>query len=223
MSFVYEKPKIKETLGDPISDSIETHPCYAQIRANKITGSTYLYGSDFNHQSWIAITIHKSELHRSLSKDWPFEREPYIEVYLSEAQWASFVSSMHLGSGIQCSLTQLQRQDIPQLPKPTKRLEQFKSEAITCAQDSIENLDKLEEKIEELKLSDKKKKELLQEIEFAKRGISSSIEFIGEQFGKHLEDNIEKAKIEVEAYIQNTISRTGLEVLQGKSPLLIDK
>jgi hypothetical protein len=99
----YQDPTI-EKVDSPISDSVEKHPAYAQIGASRVSGGTYLYGSNFAHQHYVTISITKSELNRSLSRDWASGGEEYIEVALSEAQWASFVSTLNSGTGIQCTL-----------------------------------------------------------------------------------------------------------------------
>lgn len=65
-----------EVKGDGHSgrESRITHPAFAQIGASRVSGSVNLYGSEFNHQHFITISIHRSELNRSLSRDWPFAR-----------------------------------------------------------------------------------------------------------------------------------------------------
>ena len=97
-----------EKVGSNITETVESHPAYAQISASRVSGQTNLYGSDFSHQNYVTISIHASELHRSLSRDWAFSRREYIEVAMSESQWAAFVSSMNVGCGIQCTLSHLE-------------------------------------------------------------------------------------------------------------------
>ena len=69
------------------------HPSFAEIQVSRINGHKVLYSSDFNSHNYIALRIHKSEMIRDLSHDWHHEREQYIEVAMSEAQWATLVSS----------------------------------------------------------------------------------------------------------------------------------
>ncbi|KKL96942.1 hypothetical protein LCGC14_1839510, partial [marine sediment metagenome] len=97
-----QEPTIEVTKDDPINDTVERHPAYAQIGAMRVSGShgAYLYGSDFRHQHYIMIQIHDSVLHRSLSGDRAHSGKRLIEVALSEAQWATFVSSLNQGSGV---------------------------------------------------------------------------------------------------------------------------
>lgn len=93
-----------------------THPAFAQIAASRVNGSTVLYGSDFVHYAAIRIRIHTSTQYRSLAHDRYHERENLVEVELSEAQWAHFISSLNMGSGSPCTLTSLGGKMVPGLP-----------------------------------------------------------------------------------------------------------
>lgn len=215
----FQEPTIEKRENDPISDSVEKHPAYAQIGASRVSGHTYLYGSDFDHQHYVTISIHRSELHRSLSRDWPFAREEYIEVSLSEAQWATFVSSMNVGHGVQCTLNNIGGKSIPQIPAHKNRQAQFKADGSETLAEAGQNLEKLKKGIHACALSAKAKKELLWNIELIERSLGSSVEFVANQFGEHIEKVTEHAKIEVNAYIQSAILRSGIEALKGTTPI----
>jgi hypothetical protein len=124
----FEHPTIERRENDPLSDSVERHPAYAQIGASRVSGRAFLYGSDFDHHAYMTISIYKSELHRGLSCDRAFSRGEIIEVALSEAQWATFVSTLNVGSGVQCTIQHLNRERVPQLPEAPKRKTQFQEE-----------------------------------------------------------------------------------------------
>jgi len=100
-----QEPTIEVKKGPGNADeAVEQHPAYAQIGANRVSGGAYLYGSDFKHQHYITIQIHDSELHRQLSGDRAHSKRRLIEIAMSEAQWATFVSSLNQGGGVQCTL-----------------------------------------------------------------------------------------------------------------------
>src|SRR5262245_60626587 len=128
MSVKYQEPTIVDS-DSLTSETIERHPAYGQIGASRVSGQTFLYGTDFAHQNYIIIEISRSELHRGLSNDWPFGRDKLIELALSEAQWATFVSSLNCGQGVQCTLTDFNRESIPQIPAIKSRKAQFQAEA----------------------------------------------------------------------------------------------
>jgi hypothetical protein len=209
-----EEPVV-EKVDDPTVEEKITHPAFGQISASRVNGSANLYGSDFNHNNFISIRISHSELKRGLSRDWAFCNDEITEVWLSEAQWATFVSSMNAGSGVQCTLRHINRKPIPLLPNPKERAEQFKKEASETTQEASKALQELNELINASNLSNKAKKEFNWKIEKASRAIGSSVDFVLKSFGEHMENTVEKAKIEVEAYINDRIQRAGLKALVG--------
>lgn len=219
-----EEPVRTETDRFSKDDTISTHPAYGQITLHKINGSSVLYGSDFVHHQCVRITIHRSELNRSLSQDWHHQRDTLIEVDLSEAQWANYVSSFNLGSGVPCTLRYVANDEVPikpYLPDPDLRRE-YSVEVAKRLDDAALSLYKLKEKIkaETIKLPKKVQAELLEPIERAITQIKSNVPFVKESFDKHVEDSIEKAKVEVNAYATNIIMRAGLEAIEQRKQLL---
>ena len=67
-----------------------------------------------------------------------------IEVAMSEAQWATFVSSLNQGSGVQCTLDySMQDGSIPAIAAPKDRRTQFSQELqerFAIAQGALTNL-----------------------------------------------------------------------------------
>jgi hypothetical protein len=211
--------KIQEPTVHPdesaVGGEIYRHPAYAQIGASRVSGSVRLYGSDFNHQNFVRIRIGQSELHRSLSNDWPYGGgRAYIEVDVSEAQWATFVSSMNVGLGVQCTLRYKDGEEIPEIAPPKEdRQEQFTAEAHEAASDALNLLDALSEEIEGLKVSGVQKNTLRARVRMARQRLESSIPFVMQQFAEHMEETVEKAKIEVNAYVTGATMRAEVEAL----------
>lgn len=205
--------------SDPMfgrGETRERHPAYAMIGASRVTGGKVLFGSDFVHQNYIVVRIHAASVRRGLSNDWESTegRLPYIEVALSESQWAGFVSRMNVGDGVPCTALFTQEQGyIPQIPEPPNRTKQFGNEMNELAKNGKDALKTLRAKINEMKISEKQRKELLWQAELAERAIGGSAEFIQEQFGEHMEKTKDAAKTEVYAFIESHIKRSGLEAL----------
>ena len=193
----YENPITTNDEG-PMGGTTSTHPAFAQIQASRVQGQTFLYGSGFVHNGYISVTISRSQLKRSLSRDWFFGRNELIEVAMSEAQWASFISSMNMGSGVPCTISHIDRHQVPQLPNPPKETGQFDNELKERLGIVEDALKKLGEQINTMPVSEKKKKELLDSLGSAMRNLTPNLKFVSDQFGEHMEDTIEKAKIEVE-------------------------
>lgn len=203
------------------SSSLETHPAFGQIGASRVTGHAYLYGSDFSHQHYVTVRISGSELKRSLSNDWPHPTRELIEVSLSEAQWATFVSSLNCGSGVQCTISHIGMKQMPEIAAPKDRRHQIKTEADETMADGMAALKRLRAKINEMKVSQKQKDILLGALDTAERELNQNLPFVAEQFAEHIENVTEHAKIEVNAYIQSAIVRAGMKSLQDSSPIAL--
>ena len=219
-----EEPTVVEN-KTPMGGVEYSHPAYGDISASRVTGHMNLYGSEFHHHGFITIRISHAKFTRSLSRDWHFKGDDIVEVALSEAQWAHFVSSMNHG-GTQCTINALGRGTgyVPRLPDPPSRQDQFNSELKKTMERSQDILNALIEKIRAMKISEKAKTELIRGINMAQSGISNNAEFVAESFSEHMEETTERAKCEVNAYIQGQIRLAGMEAIaEGKSPLLLDK
>lgn len=200
-----------------VGGTVFSHPAYAQISASRVTGSTVLYGSDFRHRGYVRIRISRSTLRRTLSSDWPHSDQlPYIEVDLSEAQWAHFVSSMNIGEGTQCTLRRHAGMTVPELPEPTDRQSQFSEESDERMRQAMDSLDQLASALAGSGLSSKRLSELQGFVRSACQNIGANREFVAEQFSEYMERTTESAKIEVNAYAMNALRHAGLESLASK-------
>jgi hypothetical protein len=189
------------------------HPAYGMIGASRVSGGTMLYGSDFQHNSFIRITVRESYLKRGLSTDWPHGHDELIELDVSEAQWAQFVSAMNVGFGVQCTLRHVQGEFRPGLPKPASRVDQFAGEAKAKLTRALDELTALHSAIDELKLSEKQKNALKSHVQQARQQFTSNLPFVLQQFKEHMEETVHKARTEVNAYAVHALMKTGLAAL----------
>ena len=208
-------------VNSAVSETVTTHPAYAQIGVHRVSGGhKVLYDSDFQHQHYVVIRIARSQLHRGLNRDWHFERDELIEVALSEAQWATFVSSPNMGSGVPCTLQRLKGEEIPKLPDPINRADQFGTELSNKLAGCQAVLDDLLAQISDSGLSKVKQQQLTASVHKVKQEIGCNANFVVEQFDEHTETTIEKAKQELHGYMTHAIQRAGLATLtEGKLPL----
>ena len=222
-----QEPTIEVKKGPGNADeAVEQHPAYAQIGANRVSGGAYLYGSDFKHQHYITIQIHDSELHRQLSGDRAHSKRRLIEIAMSEAQWATFVSSLNQGGGVQCTLEFTPEAGIvPPITQPKDRKLQFSREMGERFDMVVQALKDLAALIDAAPLSGKKKKELQDELRVAEMNLAPNMAFVAERFSEHMESTIEKAKSEVNAYAQHTLgglAQMALRGGEGSEPLLLE-
>jgi hypothetical protein len=209
-----EEPTVKEHSDEVVT----THPAFGQIGASRVSGDTYLYGSDFAHHHYVTISISRSELHRNLNRDWHFGRNELIEVALSEAQWATFVSSMNVGSGVPCTIQHVAHQMTPGLPAPQKQVDKFAQEMKDTMAEMMANVETMRKEVKELGISQKKAAALDMNLQVLHGRLESNYSWVAKQFDEHMETTVEKAKVEVNAYVINQVQRAGLQAL--KAPIL---
>ena len=193
--------------------STETHPAYALVRASRVSGSATLFGSDFQHQYFVTLAIARGEVNRDLSRDWFHARSDIIEVAMSEAQWATFISTLNVGMGTPCTLLYHDGRHVASIPDPPKRHEQFEQEMSANLAGARAQLAELRKHIESGK-GGKHALDLIRQIDMS---IGSSLVFVAKQFGEHIERTTERAKTEVSAWITNVISRLGLSAASKDS------
>lgn len=221
---VEEPVTVKKSFTANDDNTVTTHPAFGQISLHRVNGYQTLYGSDFVHHNTVRIAIHRSQLNRNLSHDWYYAEDTLAEVELSEAQWATFVSSFGMGSGVPCTLRYVKNDEVPRkpyLPDPDIRRE-FSDEVGHTINDAMNSLKRLKEKVlsETTKLPKKTQAELIGPIESAMREIGSNIAFVQESFDKHVENSIEKVKVEIHAHVNNVLVHAGLEHMQNKTLML---
>jgi hypothetical protein len=216
MSFCTEEP-VSTPKG--VDETVTTHPAYAQIVACRVSGHASLYGSDFEHSHYMTVSIKRSQAHRNLSRDWHFGREELIEVAMSEAQWATFISTPNVGSGIPCTLGHFDGQPVPQLPPPKAVHDTFKEELKASMERMQQDLNAISQGLDG-PLAKTKVAELRRKLEWISQRMTDSTGFVAQQFGEHVEVVVEKAKVEISAYAMNVIQRAGIESLAGSNALL---
>lgn len=210
MSDIIEQPV---TITTDTGDTITTHPSYALIGASRVQGGVYLNGSDFRHHNFITITIKTAERHRCLGRDWSFGEKEVIQVALSEAQWATFVSTMNVGDGVDCTIQRKSGSVVPQLPKPDSPKNKAHEDIGNTLAELQTRLRELANELGDGAVSKTKAADIRRQMGWLADALTSNVEYTAKTFGEYVETTIEKAKIEVNAYATNIIHRTGIAAL----------
>jgi hypothetical protein len=215
---VKQEPTIteKRSNGGTVETKAE-HPAYGMIGASRVQGGTMLFGSEFQHNAFVRITLRRAYVKRDLSTDRPHAQEELFEVDLSEAQWAEFVSAMNIGFGVQCTIRHIGGEFMPGLPWPEKRTDQFRKELTEKLGDSLESLADLTAAIEGMNLTAKAKRELLARVDTSRRRLTEGAPFVAKQFAEHMENVTTKARIEINAHAVHTINALGLKTLASEA------
>lgn len=200
------------------TETLYDHPAFGQIRASRVTTTgAGLYGSDFPHRSFLSITVTRSQLQRGLSHDRYSAREQLIEVHLSEAQWATFISSLNLGEGVPCTLDWLPGEPLPGIAPLVDKVAQFKAEA---SEDLTEAEARIDEALALVRSGKLRKGELESLLIQAKNHMTGGVDFVAKTFGEHVETTVENARVEIEAYVTGAVQRAGLQALGAAPPVV---
>ncbi|MBS3648760.1 hypothetical protein KEU06_08975 [Pseudaminobacter sp. 19-2017] len=186
-------------------------------------GRASLYGSDFQHNATIRLRIARSELHRSLYHDRPHARGQLIEIDMSEAQWATLISSPNVGDGTQCTIRYIGGEIIPALPDPEARTKQSAEEFKEASKRTVGRIKTVQERIDSMNLPKGKTAEIKDALDMVIQDLTANYPFLAKSFAEYTEEVVEKAKQEIHGYMQNVINRAGITALQsGPLPLQIE-
>lgn len=199
-----------------------SHPAFGLVSASRVSGNRTLFGTDFIHRNFVVIRVRPAELQRSLAHDWVGPSgQPFVEVALSEAQWATLVSSLNVGQGVPCTLEYVNGEEMPGIPhRETSAV--HKAEFKERVKEITELVAKTRRQIDaELGLPKKKKDTILAHLVRLEQDLSQNMPWYTKVLEEQMHNTVESAKVEVSAYINAMITRTGLSALtDGAAPPL---
>lgn len=196
-----EKPTLNER-GD------ETHPAWGLIGASRVSSGspgTALFDSDIRHGHFVIVTVRRATRNRRLGRDWKHGEEEIVQIAMSEAQWASFVSTMNVGDGVPCTLESVGRERMPAVEHEPR---------LAVSMDEVGRAgEKAMEEIQEAFAAYKKKKtaENLRSLESAIRNAPANMSFAAESLSEHAENVVQKARADVEAMVVRKAEQLGID------------
>lgn len=196
------------------------HPAYGVITlTNPQGGDSTLFGSDIGHNQRMCITIHRAQLKRDLNHDWIHTTGQIIEVEMSHAQFAQFITSQGKGDGTPCTLRWMKGEGaVPGIARIETKHDTFRREIHDAARKRLESIEKeiakLGEMIESGKLPKKELRELHANLRRQVDYLPGTMGFVVKSAEEALEKATSDAKIEVESYIAMTAQRLGLKSIE---------
>jgi hypothetical protein len=213
----------------------ETHPSYAQLGFSRVTSNKRvpLYGTSNECREFIRLTIKRSELHRTLHRQWFMGGESLIEVDMAPSQFAEAITSLNVGDGIPVTISTLRENNkYVRVPPPPFKDERdiFDREFKEDVQNIMKNANDLVEEVKQMAtektISKKALNVVIEKLEGIQRDINANMPFIAKSFNEFMGKAVSSAKIEFDSFVDNKIRQTGLEALQNMAPksnLLIDE
>jgi hypothetical protein len=222
------RPAMRETT-EPTLDKYgaEEHPAFGMIRASRTTvvggagSGAVLFDSDIKHGHTVRIVIERATRKRDLNSDWIHGGNELIEVELSEAQWASFVSSMNT-TGVPCTLrrteTDLQVPGLPYAPRLAESMAEVKGAAVAAFGKIREALLAYEQAVAE-KAGAKAVREARNRLHYAVENSGANMTFAAKTLVEHTENAVQRARADIEAMVAQEAARLGLDSGQAQGLL----
>lgn len=197
------------------------HPSFGNIQISRVQSSKgkTLFGSGAKHSNYVVISVGSSNYSRKYSNEWIHPKKTYVEIAMSEAQFAQFIMSVNLGSGVPCTLQYVMGEEMADCPDLGMR-KQFDKDVQESLAGLQEQMNKLKEITSELsnkpKLTKEDRQNLKDAVDAAKRAVDSDISWIQEQFDEAMDKSVNAAKIEAETHAAMIINNIGLEAIRVK-------
>lgn len=191
-----------------------SHPSYAKINVSRVSGQASLFDSAFQHQHYITLSISRAVMIDSVGHRHTMEREEYIEVAMSETQFARMITSLNMGSGTPCTLQHFQGRLVEQ---PLREDEHQTHRDLV--RDKMANvMDRQKAMAAQLKKWREEKHrptlkeldELASKLETESENFDKNMAFYAGVFEEHMERITDEAKTEIEAHMMQTQQRLGL-------------
>jgi hypothetical protein len=189
----------------------EHHPAWATIGASRgqvmgTGGGAVLFDSDVRHQNVITVRVMTAGRKRDLSHDHIAPEQQIVEVVMSEAQWASFVSSMNTGNGVPCTL--LGRESDMQVPGMpyAPRLQESMDEVRGAADRTFSKIQEAFEAYDAHRTAANRRA-----LKFAIKNATANVAFTAKSLNEHTENVVNKARADVEAMVAMQAQRLGLD------------
>lgn len=205
---------MKRQIVSPTTDErgYEQHPGWVLVGASRVSAGppgAALFDSDIRHQHYVVVRVKRAARNRDLNHDWKYGiGVPIVEFAMSEAQWASFVSSMNTGDGVPATLEWDATLDNPEVPRVPyePRLQVSMGEVHDAASKAGEQIAKAFAAYKEKKTVDN-----LRSLEAAIRNMTPNLDYAAQTLGEHAENVVQRARADIEAFVVQKAQQLGLD------------
>jgi len=207
---------------NPYEKEPETHESFGLLSLARITGTPRpLFGSTIRHGDTITLTISEGKFYRDFQKNRYQGGKEFIEVEMSQSQFAEAITTLNVGCGVPVTLHHVNGKLLSEPPSVDFK-ERAKNELKSEMREIAERIDKLSadakailtRKGSPIKADEKEK--LLEDLMFLVQEVRSNIPFAHECFQEAVEETVTHAKAEVDACLTSMRERLGQKVLDGK-------
>lgn len=212
----------------------ETHPSYGTISiSNTSSTGTPLFNSDVRHGHFISIRI--SEAHRNIdgTHEMVMADKQLIEINMTAAQFAEFITTPNRGSGTPCTLRYVAgdepyegvRFGRPYPPMPEPFTDKFKAEGRERMDLMIAHMERAKTMADNLQSGAERPTKanigvMVHGLQQAIQEIRSNLPYVLKVLDEQTEQRMQKAATEFESYVSMRLQHMGLEALAAQAPRL---
>ena len=185
-----EQPTAKRVEDGPWAGSMDLdHPAFGMLNVTRWTGGAKdggfrMFGSDLRHRAGLTVTLSTASMRRGLSTDWHHEKDALVEFTLSESQWARFVSSVGVGSGVPITLRRYMSSGMvvapeiaePELTKKERHGEELRRTMSEALGKIAQSIDKLSGMLDSGKIGKTELRGLVHEMRVAVGNLPSDVQ-----------------------------------------------
>lgn len=199
------------------------HPSFANlyIGRSQCSGQKALFGSSIKHHDTITLKIFPAFIDRDLNMDRYFpEARPYIEIEMSQSQFAQAITSLNMGAGVPVTLRRLHDQYIEPCPFVDKREQfnnEFREDMNALTRKLTEATKHVEKLIEEKKTFNKADKDqILSALKSVTSQLASHYPYMFSMFNEQMDKTVTEAKAEIESHLQARMEDMALKAMSSE-------
>lgn len=222
-------------MGDRTDDVLgerEDHPSYGKIVLNKTMSGGRghaMVGSPLLHHSLVKLEVKGAVKRRQYGKDYFYDDKTIVDLYMTEHQWAEFVSSFGVGAGVPVTLNyrpapgyELMRCEDPPHTSPRSAHVGDVDKALAKARAVVDELNAATTALKK-PAAQVKRADLDRVADAAlqvNNWLASNLPFVQQCFEEAMEKTVASAKAEVMGFTTGLLMQAGLEHLQSTAPTL---
>lgn len=196
----------------------ETHPAWGLIGASRVSSSLpgkALFDSDVSHSHFVIVRFSRASRKRDLGSDQKYAEEKIVEVAMSEAQWASFVSTMNVGDGVPCTIERVGREAVPGV-EHEPRLAVSMDEVRGAAEEAMAGIQEAFDAYEKSKTKANRDR-----LKYAIKNAPANMHFAAETLSEHAESVVQRARADVGAMVVRKAEQLGIDPGEIADPRLL--
>jgi hypothetical protein len=189
------------------------------------TNSERLFGSAVKTNAGISLSIHRGMRKHNLHQDWYHaEARSLIEVNMTEAQFASMITSLNIGGGVPCTIQSLDGEYVKREVGGHSEAEMIHEDIKAHVKDFKGKLGEATKNVKKVldssRITQKDRREIDHALEVLVAEIASNLPFLMEQFQESVDSAVMQAKTEIASFADRALREKGLEGLKASAPQL---